>query len=175
MRAIISAATARSGSGLSAAWVKLRTSWSLINSVGYRIAQCGAAAWYYGVGLLPTGIIRLHLHLLTLAAGTRLGAYEVLALIGAGGMGQVYRARDTKLGRDVAIKVVSEGFGHHPERVARFEREAHWLATLNHPHIAAIYGLEESGGSQFLIMELVEGGTLADRIALTPSGSGLQA
>jgi serine/threonine protein kinase len=112
---------------------------------------------------------------LTLAAGTRLGAYEVLALIGAGGMGQVYRARDTKLGRDVAIKVVSEGFGHNPERVARFEREAHLLATLNHPHIAAIYGLEESGGSQFLIMELVEGGTLADRIALTPSGSGLQA
>ena len=101
---------------------------------------------------------------MTLAAGTRLGAYEVLALIGAGGMGEVYRARDTKLGRDVAIKVVSDGFGHDPERMARFEREAHMLAALNHPHIAAIYGLEESGGSQFLVMELVEGETLADRI-----------
>src|ERR1700704_6134703 len=85
-------------------------------------------------------------------------------------MGEVYRARDTKLGRDVAIKVVSDGFGHDPERIARFEREAHMLAALNHPHIAAIYGFEESGGSQFLVMELVEGETLADRIALTPSG-----
>ncbi len=79
-------------------------------------------------------------------------------------MGEVYRARDTKLGRDVAIKVVSDGFGHDPERMARFEREAHMLAALNHPHIAAIYGLEESSGSQFLVMELVEGETLADRI-----------
>ena len=104
------------------------------------------------------------------STGTRLGAYEVLTLIGAGGMGEVYRARDTKLGRDVAIKVVSDGFGHDPERVARFEREAHMLASLNHPHIAAIYGLEESGGAQFLVMELVEGGTLADRIKAQGSG-----
>jgi eukaryotic-like serine/threonine-protein kinase len=79
-------------------------------------------------------------------------------------MGEVYRARDTKLGRDVAIKVVSDGFGHDPERIARFEREAHMLAALNHPHIAAIYGFEESGGSQFLVMELVEGENLADRL-----------
>jgi hypothetical protein len=90
---------------------------------------------------------------MSLSAGTRLGAYEVLTLIGAGGMGQVYRARDTKLGRDVAIKVVSDGFGHDPERMARFKREAHMLASLNHPHIAAIYGLEESAGAQFLVME----------------------
>jgi serine/threonine protein kinase len=102
---------------------------------------------------------------LTLAAGTRLGAYEVLALIGVGGMGEVYRARDTKLGRDVAIKIVSDGFSHDPERVARFEREAHMLAAMNHPHIAAIYGLEESSGSQFLVMELVDGETLAETLA----------
>jgi serine/threonine protein kinase len=81
---------------------------------------------------------------MALSAGSRLGSYEVLALLGAGGMGEVYRARDTKLGRDVAIKIVSDGFSHDPERVARFEREAHMLAAMNHPHIAAIYGLEES-------------------------------
>ena len=98
---------------------------------------------------------------MALSVGTRLGSYEVVALIGAGGMGEVYRARDTKLNRDVAIKVLPDGFAHDPERVARFRREAQLLAALNHPHIAAIYGLEESNGILALVMELVEGPTLA--------------
>ena len=95
-----------------------------------------------------------------LAAGTRLGPYEIFAPIGAGGMGEVYRAHDTKLGRDVAVKVLPEGFASDPERMARFEREAQVLASLNHPHIATIHGLEEGA----LVMELVEGPTLAERI-----------
>ena len=82
---------------------------------------------------------------LALTAGTRLGPYEILAPLGAGGMGEVYRARDSKLGRDVAIKVLPDAVSEDPERLARFEREAKVLASLNHPHIAAIYGLEESG------------------------------
>ena len=80
---------------------------------------------------------------MALAAGTRLGAYEITALIGAGGMGEVYRARDTKLNRDVALKILPELFAADPERLARFKREAQLLASLNHPNIAAIYGLEE--------------------------------
>jgi serine/threonine protein kinase/tetratricopeptide (TPR) repeat protein len=96
--------------------------------------------------------------------GTRLGPYEVLAAIGAGGMGEVYQARDTKLGRDVAIKVLPEAFAHHSERLSRFQREAKMLASLNHPNIAAIYGLEQSGGTSYLVMELVSGETLAERI-----------
>src|SRR5215475_387382 len=101
-------------------------------------------------------------------AGSRFGPYEIVAAIGAGGMGEVYRARDTKLGRDVALKILPESFVHDPERVARFRREAQVLALLNHPHIAAIYGLEEANGSQFLVLELVEGGTLADRLKSGP-------
>jgi serine/threonine protein kinase len=104
---------------------------------------------------------------MSLASGTRVGPYEVIAPLGAGGMGEVYRARDTKLGRDVAIKVLTESFLHDPERVARFQREAQLLAALNHPHIATIHGFEESGGSQFLVMELVEGETLAERLSQT--------
>src|SRR5271165_5980525 len=100
--------------------------------------------------------------------GTRLGSYEVLAQIGAGGMGEVYRARDSKLGRDVAIKVLPANLADDPERLSRFQREARMLATLNHPHIAAIYGLEESTSTTALVMELVEGPTLADRIAAGP-------
>jgi len=100
-----------------------------------------------------------------LASGSRLGAYEIVALLGAGGMGEVYRARDTKLGREVAVKVLPEAFLFDPDRVARFEREAKVLASLNHPHIAALYGMEESGGRHFLVMELVEGETLAERLA----------
>src|SRR5712691_7734855 len=96
--------------------------------------------------------------------GTKVGGYEIVALIGAGGMGEVYRARDTKLGRDVAIKVLPESFAGDPERMARFEREAQVLASLNHPQIATIHGLEESNGVRALVMELVEGPTLADRI-----------
>ncbi len=96
--------------------------------------------------------------------GSHLGPYEVLAAIGAGGMGEVYRARDPKLGRDVAIKVLPDEFARDAERLARFQREAKFLASLNHPNIASIYGLEDSGGTRALVMELVEGPTLADRI-----------
>ena len=94
---------------------------------------------------------------LALTPGIRLGVYEVVASIGEGGMGQVFRARDTKLDRDVAIKVLPEAFAHDADRLARFQREAKTLASLNHPNIAAIYGLEESGGMTALVMELVEG------------------
>src|SRR4029079_8202468 len=97
--------------------------------------------------------------------GARLGPYEVTAQIGAGGMGEVYRARDTKLNRDVAIKVLPESVATDPERLARFHREAQVLASLNHPNIAHIHGYEDSGGIHALVMELVEGPTLADRIA----------
>ena len=103
-----------------------------------------------------------------LAVGRRLGPYEVTGLLGAGGMGEVYRARDSKLQRDVAIKVLPEALAHDTERLARFEREARTLASLNHPQIAQIYGLEESDGISALVMELVEGPTLADRIAGRP-------
>src|SRR5215472_8506428 len=99
-----------------------------------------------------------------LSAGTRLGPYEIVSPLGAGGMGEVHRARDTKLNRDVALKVLPEAFAQDAERMARFQREAQVLASLNHPNIATIYGLEESDGNCALVMELVEGPTLADRI-----------
>jgi serine/threonine protein kinase len=114
---------------------------------------------------------------MSLSCGVRLGPYEILSKIGEGGMGDVYRARDTKLGRDVALKFLPEAFATDPERLARFQREAHLLASLNHPHIAAIYGLEEGSAGQepqegrdgrapvFLVMELVEGEDLSQRIA----------
>ena len=89
--------------------------------------------------------------------GTKIGGYEVVALIGAGGMGEVYRARDTKLKRDVALKVLPDAFARDAERMARFQREAEVLASLNHPNIAAIYGLAEADGVRALVMELVEG------------------
>src|SRR5271154_7003209 len=101
---------------------------------------------------------------MALLTGTRLGPYEILAPIGAGGMGEVYRARDAKLARDVALKVLPEAFARDAERMARFQREAKLLAALNHPNIASIYGLEDSGAVHALVMELVEGPTLADRI-----------
>ena len=100
-----------------------------------------------------------------LQIGTCLGAYEILSPLGAGGMGEVYRARDGKLGRDVAIKVLPDAFALDADRLARFKREAQVLASLNHPHIAAIYGFEDSGETHALVFELVEGETLADRIA----------
>jgi eukaryotic-like serine/threonine-protein kinase len=105
---------------------------------------------------------------MTLSAGSRLGPYELVSPLGAGGMGEVYRARDTRLGREVAIKVLPEAFTADMERLARFRREAQVLASLNHPHIAAIYGLEESGGVEALVLELVEGETLAERLARGP-------
>ena len=101
----------------------------------------------------------------TLTPGARLGAYEIGARLGAGGMGEVYRATDLKLGRAVAIKVLPAAFGTDPERAARFRREAQVLAALNHPHIAAIYGFEEANEAPFLVLELVEGETLDQRIA----------
>jgi serine/threonine protein kinase/Tol biopolymer transport system component len=100
--------------------------------------------------------------------GRQIGLYEILSLLGAGGMGQVYRARDSKLGRDVAIKVLPPLFTADPERLARFEREARVLATLNHPHIGAIYGVEENKGGRALVLELVDGSTLAERLASGP-------
>src|SRR5262245_35379619 len=102
---------------------------------------------------------------MSLLPGARLGPYEVVAPLGAGGMGEVYRARDTKLDRDVALKILLESFANDGDRMMRFEREAKTLASLNHPHIAQIYGLEQSSSVSALVMELVEGDTLADRIA----------
>src|SRR3974390_1083430 len=105
---------------------------------------------------------------MALATGTRLGSYEITALRGKGGMGEVYRARDTKLKRDVAIKILPEEFSHDADRVNRFQREAEVLASLNHPNIAAIHDLQETNGTRYLVLELVEGETLADRIARGP-------
>src|SRR5579871_604133 len=104
-----------------------------------------------------------------LAPGTRLGPYDIVAPLGAGGMGEVYRAHDTTLGRDVAIKVLPAAWSSDPERLARFDREARLLASLNHPNIGAIYGVTAGDGIRGLVLELVDGPTLADRI----SGSGL--
>ena len=103
-----------------------------------------------------------------LGPGFRIGPYEIVAVLGAGGMGEVYRARDTRLKRDVALKFLPEAVAADPERLARFEREAQALAALKHPHIATIYGIEESGGVHALVLELAEGETLADRIARGP-------
>src|SRR5690349_7596438 len=103
-----------------------------------------------------------------LNTGTSLGPYEIIAPLGAGGMGEVYRARDTRLGRDVAIKVLPAALASSPERLARFEREAKTVAGLNHPNIVVLHSIEESGGTRFLTMELVEGRDLTS--VLTPGG-----
>ncbi|MBZ5633674.1 MAG: serine/threonine protein kinase [Acidobacteriia bacterium] len=103
-----------------------------------------------------------------LAAGTRLEHYEIVGPLGAGGMGEVYRATDTKLKREVALKILPREFASDPSRLARFEREAQVLASLNHPNIAAIYGLEHTQGIHFLVLELVDGPTLAERLASGP-------
>jgi Tol biopolymer transport system component len=105
---------------------------------------------------------------MSLSTGFRLGPYEILSPLGAGGMGEVYRARDTRLGREVAIKVLPESFLADPDRRARFDREARLLAALNHPNVAAVYGLEEVGTTRSLVLELVEGETLAERLAVGP-------
>src|SRR5262245_2242782 len=102
---------------------------------------------------------------MALSAGERIGVYEIMGSLGAGGMGEVYRARDRKLNRDVALKILPELFASDPDRLARFQREAQLLASLNHPHIGAIHGFEETAGVKALVLELVEGATLADRIA----------
>jgi serine/threonine protein kinase len=106
-----------------------------------------------------------------LSTGTRLGPYEIIAALGAGGMGEVYRARDVRLGRVVAIKILRSTVAADPERLGRFEREARTLASLNHPNIATLYGVEETNGVTALVMEVVEGETLAERI-VGPSRAG---
>ena len=105
---------------------------------------------------------------MNIASGTKLGPYDILAPLGKGGMGEVYRARDTRLKRDVAVKVLPDSFAHDLERISRFQREAETLASLNHPHIAGIHELGEEGGSRFLVLELVEGETLAERLERGP-------
>ena len=102
---------------------------------------------------------------MTLAAGTRLGPYEIKSLLGEGGMGEVYRARDTQLKRDVALKILPSDVALDPQRLARFEREAQALAALNHPHIAQVYGFVDDAGLRAIVMELVEGPTLSERLA----------
>ena len=103
-----------------------------------------------------------------LQTGVKIGVYEVTGKLGEGGMGEVYRARDTSLDRDVALKVLSEAFTADPDRLARFQREAKVLASLNHPNIGAIHGLESAGEIEALVLEIIEGPTLADRIAEGP-------
>src|SRR5262245_56152181 len=105
-----------------------------------------------------------------LQSGTRLGAYELLSLLGEGGMGEVYRSRDLELRRDVAIKVLPTSVAADPERLARLRREAQVLAALNHPHVAQIFGIAGEGDVRGLVLELVEGDTLADRLAREPHG-----
>src|SRR5436190_7248852 len=100
--------------------------------------------------------------------GTKLAHYQITSHLGSGGMGEVYQATDSKLGRPVAIKLLPEAFARDADRVARFDREARLLASLNHPNIAAIYGLEDSSERQFLVMELVEGETLVERMRRGP-------
>ena len=105
---------------------------------------------------------------MALTIGTRLGSHEIVALLGKGGMGEVYRARDLKLKREVAIKILPEEFSRDADRVARFQREAEVLASLNHPNIAGIHEFEETHGTRYLVLELVEGDTIADRISRGP-------
>src|SRR5215510_10253586 len=106
--------------------------------------------------------------IMALTIGSQLGSHKITALLGRGGMGEVYRARDLKLKREVAIKILPEEFSRDADRVNRFQREAEVLASLNHPNIAAIYDLQQTEGSRYLVLELVEGETLADRIARGP-------
>src|SRR6185295_5998085 len=108
-----------------------------------------------GIGTHPGG---------TSLTGRRIGVYQIQTLLGAGGMGEVYRARDTKLNREVALKVLPDAFTRDPDRLARFKREARVLASLNHPHIGAIHGFEDSGETHALVLELVEGLTLAEKL-----------
>ena len=105
---------------------------------------------------------------MALNIGSKLGHYDVTALLGEGGMGQVWQATDTQLGRQVALKILPDAFAADPDRLARFKREAQILASLNHPNIAAIYGIEEAEGTRALVLELVEGPTFADRISKGP-------
>ena len=105
---------------------------------------------------------------MALAAGARFGPYEVVALVGAGGMGEVYRARDTRLNRDVAIKILPAGIADNPIRRARFEREAQAISRLNHPNICAVYDVGTQDGVAYLVMEYIEGESLAQRVRRGP-------
>src|SRR4029079_15854533 len=105
---------------------------------------------------------------MALKAGDRLGAYQIVALLGHGAMGQVYRARDTRLGRDVAVKVLPEGFADDAERLARFEREARLISQVNHPNVCTLFDIVEGTGAPSLILELVEGETLQQRLLRGP-------
>src|SRR5712671_4598424 len=118
-------------------------------------------------GVIPSGLLSgpYNPRQLALQPGARLGPYEVLSALGAGGMGEVYRAHDTKLNRDVALKILPDAFASDPDRLARFTREAQTLASLNHPNIAIIHGLEQAGDVHALVMELVAGEDLSQRIA----------
>ena len=109
---------------------------------------------------------------MALAPGARIGIYEITAPIGEGGMGAVYRARDTRLGRDVALKVLPDSFSNDADRVARFTREAQVLASLDHPNIATIYGLEQAGTNQIIVIEIVEGATPEARLEHGPLAIG---
>src|SRR4029434_67057 len=129
---------------------------SLLSNVGAS-ALIDSSIWDLADDLLPSD--------LGLAPGAQIGPYRIEGVLGAGGMGQVYRARDTKLNRDVALKVLPDVFTNDPERVARFTRAAQTLAALNHPNIAHLHGLEDSGDVRALVMELVEGEDLSQRIA----------
>src|SRR5262249_44058734 len=106
---------------------------------------------------------------MALTVGTQLGSHEIIALLGKGGMGEVYRARDLKLKREVALKILPEEFSRDADRVSRLQREAEVLASLNHPNIAGIHDLAEANGSRYLVLELVEGETLADWLKGVPS------
>ena len=136
------------------------------------LANESAAAGFLSTPLAGIAANAIDLSTRQSLVGRRLGMHEIIALLGAGGMGEVYRARDTELGRDVAIKVLPPRFTVDRDRLARFEREARILATLNHPNIAAIYGLEDVDGTRALVLELVEGETLAQRIGVRGSGLG---
>src|SRR5262245_1647770 len=103
-----------------------------------------------------------------MSIGNTIGSYRVLGKLGEGGMGEVYRARDTRLGREVALKLLHEAVARDPDRIARFEREAQSLAALNHPHIGTLFGMDQDAGRHFLVMELVEGETLEERLARGP-------
>src|SRR5215469_8339319 len=105
---------------------------------------------------------------MALAGGTKLGPYEIQSMLGAGGMGEVYRARDTRLGRDVAIKVLRDDLGCTPDRKARFEREARAISTLSHPHICHLYDIGSQDGTEYLVMELLDGETLSRRLEKGP-------
>ena len=134
---------------------------SLRKEVDALVAAHGDAGSFGSDPLFPDGAPRL-------APGTRLGTYVIEGLLGAGGMGEVYRARDTELGRQVAIKILPGAWLADPDRRARLDKEARLLAALNHPHVAAIYGIAEADGVRGLVLELVEGSTLAERLTEGP-------